>query len=320
MGNYFSQFHDALYPHIERKGLKNAAVYSNLFSWTIPSDWPDKDSSDPKKTYYSGSQVAHWIAGKEELPISVLHQASNNIDVAADTYSAAFYDLIYKQLKLSGQSVEMLDSDMKNFLNAFPISFFSLNNELETATNYYPAGYALVTALVYDRIIKDGNQKNSLIESGLYMAIQDALENCQEKNMAFSAPWLLDILFRPEYPLLCKALNKVKDGLGTDWAEKIHQYVRNEKHEPFSGEHQSIQEVIFLAKVIAASDHHLTAQAPAVATEKTICCALPLCRKSKTISKMWHEIKSNNVEQEKWREIVEECEVKCRYETTTLDK
>lgn len=307
MGRYFSQFHNALYPHVSvRKGKTIPELYNEIFSWTIPADKQLADCSGNKTLYYSGPPVTRWTTGKEELPSAILMQAANNLDMAVDTYAVVFLYLLRKELQLSGQSIEMLDSDMRQLLDTFPISFFKITGETETASRYYPASYGLVTALIYDRISYDGtSNKNRMIEPGICMAFSDVLEACQKNNVIFSTPFILNVLFQEEYPLLRYALERVSGGLGKKWYTKVRQYVEAETHRPYAGMRLGEHEIIFMAKAIAAKGHYLDPLRSASATEETVCRALPFCRKSRTAAEMWAEICGCGVDQEQWDEIIE---------------
>lgn len=304
MGKYFEQFHYVLLPHLSiRKGMPICCIYSELFSWTIPTGKIDEDTP-----YYSAPQVARWTGNKEELPTAILLQAVNNKDSAADTYAAVFYDLLYKRLNLSGQSIEILDSDMERFLRSFPILFFPLDSNAEGDRRYYPASYALVTALIYDRIISDGiSKRERLIKSDLHMSLTDSIETCRKRNVIFSTPVLLNVLFQEGNSLLLKSINAVHDGLGEKWSANIQNYMKAENHRPFVETRLGKQEIMILAKLLAAKDHDLCPHCPAVATEETICRAFPLCRESKTIRDIWLEISSHDVTPERWDEIVKTC-------------
>ena len=306
MGNYFSQFHNILYPHISvRRGKTIPDIYNEIFSWTIPADKQLVDCSGNKTPYYSGPQVTRWTTNKEELPLAILLQAANNPDKAVDTYAAIFRDIMRKELQLSGQSIEMLDSDMEQFLNAFPITFFDMTGEVETDKRYYPPSYALVTALIYDRICNDGrSKKNRLVETEICMAFLDVLEACQKNNIIFSTPFLLNVLFQENYLLLQHSLDKVSNGLSKKWHAKVQEYVEMETHRPYAEMRLGDQEIIFFAELLAIQDHYLDPHCPASATEDTICRSLPLCRKSKTATEMWAEIVRYGVDQDEWNEIV----------------
>ena len=309
MGRYFAQFHNVLYPHISVRNKKKIPnTYNDIFSWTIPADEEVTDRPDGNTVYYSGPQVTRWTTGAEELPASILMQAANNPDVAAETYAAAFYDLLYKELKLSGQSIEMLDSDMKRFLDIFPISFFDIDSEPEKGKSYYPASYALVTALIYDRVQKDGSSgKDRLIAPDLYMALSDTFSKCKKDNIRFSSPFILDILFREEYSLFQFALDLVAVGLGKKWREKVQKYLKDAPHKPFSKENLGEHELIFLAKILAIRESltYRYGYKSGSAKFETICCVLPFCRNSRTITELWAEITDHGVDQVLWDKIIE---------------
>lgn len=306
MGIYFSRFHDELFPHVSIRGGKTIPeIYNDLFYWTVPEGKRSDDCSGNKELYYSGPQVTRWTTGREELPSSILTQTANNPDVAVDTYAEVFHRLLYKSLGLSGNSIEMMDSDMKRFLNAFLITFFDVNGEPETKNMYYPASYALVTAIIYDRVKKDGSRgKERLIAPELYMPLQYTLSECRKKNLRFSSPFILDIMFREDYSLLRFSLDIVADGLGEKWSKKIQDNVKNGPHKSFIETTLGEHEIIFLAKLLALKEHYSNPFSHSSATSGTLCRALPFCQNSRTITELWSEIISHGINQALWNQIV----------------
>lgn len=310
MGRYFVQFHNVLNPHISVRNGNITNVYNDIFSWTIPANEQITDRPDGNEEYYSSQQITHWTTGKDELLVSILVQASNNPDMAVETYAATFYNLLYDKLKLSGQSIEMLDSDMKRFLSIFPITFFDIEGEPEKDRRYYPASYALVTALIYDRVHKDAKSgKDRLIDPELYMALSDTFSTCKKNNIRFASPFILDILFMDEFSILHFALELVADGLGRKWKQKVQEYVKGTSHKSFIKENFGEHELIFLAKILAIKENHTnknrSGYQSGVANFETICRVFPFCRKSRTITGLWAEITDHGVDQALWDKIVE---------------
>lgn len=308
MGRYFAQFHNVLYPHISiRNGKKIPDIYNEVFSWTIPANEQITDRPDGNAVYYSGPQVTRWTTGAEELPLSILMQAVNNPDMAVETYAAIFYNLLYNQLNLSGQSIEMLDSDMKLFLSAFPISFFDVDDEPEKENSYYPASHALVTALIYDRVLRDGRSgKNRLIDAQSYKLLSDTFSMCKKNNIKFSSPFILEILFRGKYSILRFALELVADGLGRKWNEKVQDYIKNAMQKPFIDENLGEHEVIFLTKISAVKENYIFGYTNEIceAHLSDICLVFPFCRNSGTITELWADITDHEVNQDLWEEII----------------
>lgn len=170
MGFYFSKFHETLHPHIPSvKNGSNEFIYNQLFAWTFPNDGDEHS--------FSGPQISRWIRNKEEIPSRIRQQAMISMEDALDNYAGCFYDIFcLGKLTISGQALEMMHDAMDQFQKEFPIAVCPHVDEKKDK-RIFPASIALVTALIYDDLAYDGvSNANRHIETGLYMALLDAME------------------------------------------------------------------------------------------------------------------------------------------------
>lgn len=169
--------------------------------------------------------------------------------------------------------------------------------ELDVRIDIYCLGKIFLAML---RTIPDSsddfrNAIDDLLRDCLHLKIEHA-----KQCIIFSTPFLLNVLFQEEYPILRRSLDKVSIGLGEKSCTKVREYIEMEAHRPYREAHLGDQEIIFWAELLAVQDHHHNPHCSASTTEGMICHTLPLCRKSRTATEMWIEITS----WDEWDQIV----------------
>lgn len=111
-------------------------------------------------------------------------------------------------------------------------------------------GAALVAALINDSIKKEIKIKPSILT-----ALKEADLKCRDADNPFHTPYVLDVLLTDTDAVLTRALDRLNEGLGGRYKEKIQEYVNKKSHSGrYENENLEDKKYIFYAKKYAFLD------------------------------------------------------------------
>lgn len=199
----FCGFHFILQPHMK---TTQYALYSELFERAYP------DEGVPE------AYISRWCTGREPVKEIISCPAAERPEEELNQYSA-----LWEKLQKLGY-VHCSDALTTSLRHAIQKDAFQQKKRLPKAAHEILA-WALVQALGNDYI------KNKIqIDPSLLASFQEADKRCREANVPLNAPYILNILLEtPRSPLL-QALNRLRPGLGSQYAESTKKYAESTNH------------------------------------------------------------------------------------------